>query len=100
MDTHGELNLDPTEGLNTSLEMSTFYLPQVGGGRVIRIDYDPSDGWWVDTDGYVKLDPGAQISLDRVSMVSPIIEGRFVVEPHNLGQSHPELFGNTMRRST
>ena len=39
------------EGTNASHDMSTFYLPQIGAGRYIRIDYRPEDGWKVDTDG-------------------------------------------------
>jgi len=97
IDTAGDLNLGP-EGLNAARDLSTFYLPKLGSGRVLRIQYDPADGWRVDpADGYIKTH--SPVPASRIDLVSPIIEGRIIVEPHRLGAEFPDAFGNTMSRS-
>lgn len=80
IDTHGEWNLDPSEGLNAAFEPSVFYLPKVGAGRIIRIDYNDDDGWRMEerVDSYLKTDK--KVPLSRVSLVTPIIEGRLLEE--------------------
>lgn len=94
MDTWGEMNLDESEGLNAAFQPSTFYLPKVGAGRIVRIDYSDEDKWTMNEriDSYAKTHN--RIPLERISAVTPIIEGR--LEPRTneitgttrLAQSH------------
>lgn len=84
MQSDGRMNLAEYEGTVASASSNVnFYLPgglfsdgvagQIGQaqGRVLRIDFDPADGWWVDTDGYVKTN--GQIPIERVGKTSPRI---------------------------
>jgi len=79
VNTDARMNLVNSEGLVTSHEDPTWYLPgklasNSDGeypGRVIRIKVEPLDGWKVDTDGYVKTN--VHIPFSRIDMVSPKI---------------------------
>jgi hypothetical protein len=76
------MNLGSTEGTVTSLRSTgTFYAPLDGSPyRIARIDYRDADGWRIDpADGYVKTD--ARVPFDRISAVTPPIEGRSDVRP-------------------
>ena len=70
MQTDGRMNLADWEGTVATTRDPSFYLPPRLGerGRVVKMKYDPSDGWWVDTDGYVKT-PN-KIPAERVNAVS------------------------------
>ena len=71
------MNLVATEGTVASYHDPSFYLPghlasDAPGrhpGRIVRIDYDPIDGWRANRhDSYLKT--GAAIPLRQISMVS------------------------------
>lgn len=100
IDTSGEWNLSPDEGTNASWDSTgTFYMPQSGPSRIIRIDYRPEDGWLVDTaDYYVKTQQ--RVPADRISLVSPVIDARIEAERHSMAEEHPDLWGNTGYRRT
>lgn len=72
-----QMNLGRDEGTVTSLRSTgNFYAPTDGSDyRVVRIRYDDSDGWWADTDSYIKT-PG-RVPFERVDMyTSPVSQVR------------------------
>jgi len=76
----GRMNLASSEGTVASYGDPSFYLPgQLASnkpghyaGRILRIDYDPSDGWRHDQrDSYLKT--SRPVPIERVGMISPKI---------------------------
>jgi 2'-5' RNA ligase len=74
LDTDGRANLAAAEGMVTEVGNPVAYLPSTGQGRILRIRYDPADGWSADpADEYVKAGR-AKIPFGRVDLVSPVID--------------------------
>ena len=67
----GRMNIADNEGTVAADRDPSFYLPNGVGeqGRIMRIAFDPEDGWWKDSDGYWKTPH--QVPLDRVDMTTP-----------------------------
>lgn len=67
----GRMNIADNEGTVAADRDPSFYLPNGVGeqGRIIRIAFNPEDGWWKDSDGYWKTP--SRVPLDRVDMATP-----------------------------
>ena len=101
INTDARMNLVNTEGLVTSHEDPSWYLPgklasNPDGeypGRVIRIRVESSDGWKVDTDGYIKTNE--HLPFSRIDMVSPKIvtvkNGSRIPDTHIVRESLIEI---------
>lgn len=68
----GRGNISDAEGTNADWTPETSYLPKDRPGRLIRMKYDPSDGWFTITyDQYVRT--RGQVPIERVDLVSPLL---------------------------